>query len=262
MNPAFYANTPNANVDWAQLAAQWIHMRETLPSDQLTSFPDAPPPPSITLLDHSSDGMSKRLQDEEKGEAPMEVEKDEDDIVPSFDTSINQAVPMIAPQPPVIQQWSSGMGLTPNSNVWSNPPWQMFEQPSVVTQPVPVNKPPPLCPELQGYTARKRYGNKSPHRDAFPMTTHTTEDPNEEEGMETLDAAKRKTLPAWIREGLEKMEREKQREEERIKMEELRQQREEERRKFEEEALNELESTKGLRSKFVSDLLGHLLETK
>lgn len=257
MNPAFYANTPNANVDWAQLAAQWIHMRETLPSDQLNLIPDAPPPPSITLLDRSSNNFSKHLQDEEKGEAPMEVEKDEDDVIPSFDSTINQAVPMIPPQPPVIPQWNTGLGMTTNthSGVWSNPPWQMYEQPPAVAPTVPLNKPPPLCPELQGYTARKRYGNKSPHRDVFAssmVAPQITEDLNEEE--ESLDAAKRKTLPAWIREGLEKMEREKQREEERIKMEELRNQRAQEKRKLEEEALNELESTKGLRSKFVSDL--------
>jgi len=37
-------------------------------------------------------------------------------------------------------------------------------------------------------------------------------------GMPVLDAAKRKNLPAWIREGLEKMEREKQKKEEREKL--------------------------------------------
>ena len=36
--------------------------------------------------------------------------------------------------------------------------------------------------------------------------------------MPVLDAAKRKNLPAWIREGLEKMEREKQKKEEREKL--------------------------------------------
>lgn len=35
--------------------------------------------------------------------------------------------------------------------------------------------------------------------------------------MPTLDATKRKNLPAWIREGLEKMEKEKQRKEQREK---------------------------------------------
>lgn len=267
MNPAFYANTPNSNVDWAQLAAQWIHMRETLPPDQLSLFPDAPPPPTISLLDHSSDDVGSRLQDEEKGEAPMEVEKDDDDMIPGFDNVIHQSVPMIAPQPPLIPQWNSAFGgnnvTNTNSGTWRNPAWQMFE----ATQPVsqantapPLNKPPPLCPELQGYTtSRKRWANRSPNRDAFvtPIPVQTTEDNNDED--ETLDAAKRKTLPAWIREGLEKMEREKQREEERIKMEELRKKRAEERRKLEEEALNELESTKGLRSKFVSDLTQHRL---
>ncbi|XP_063705421.1 arginine/serine-rich protein PNISR-like [Culicoides brevitarsis] len=251
MNPAFYANTPNANVDWAQLAAQWIHMRETLPSDQLNSFPEAPPPPSISLLGHQPSNAYNKHHDEVKGEAPMEVEKDEDDVIPSFDTS----VPLIAPQPPIIQQWN----VAPPSNIsnpaWRNPAWQVYPPPvnENLQQPPPaLTKPPPLCPELQGYTTKNRFQRSPPKNFSVPVQENVDEG-GAMGGMETLDAAKRKTLPAWIREGLEKMEREKQREEERIKMEEERKKKEEEKRKLEAEMLQELESTKVLRSKFDMD---------
>lgn len=66
--------------------------------------------------------------------------------------------------------------------------------------------------------------------------------------MEFVDAAKRKALPAWIREGLEKMEREKQR---KLDREKQLQEREEEliRRKQEEDEA--LASGIPLKSKFV-----------
>ena len=48
----------------------------------------------------------------------------------------------------------------------------------------------------------------------------------------TIDVQRRKLLPAWIREGLEKMEREKQKEAEKAR---LKQEREEKKRKEEEE---------------------------
>lgn len=256
MNPAFYQGIPNANVDWAALAAQWIHMRETLPTDQLSLMPEAPPPPTITLLDNSSIAM--RLEDEEKGEAPMDMEKDEDDVVPTFDTSNNfvQGKDTYRSESTTTMPFASNNVQNTGNHVqnWRNPAWQMYNvTPSAPNLPV-TSKPPPLCPELQGYTGRKRWANRSPNRETFSSNqTHaqTTEDNNAED-VETLDAAKRKTLPAWIREGLEKMEREKQKEEERIKMEEQRKKLAEERRKIEEETLQELESTKGLRSKFVS----------
>lgn len=67
-----------------------------------------------------------------------------------------------------------------------------------------------------------------------------------------LDAAKRKQLPAWIREGLEKMEREKQK---KIERERMLKQREEEmsRRRIEEEQAAQQQINTGIppKSKFV-----------
>lgn len=59
-----YANIAAENVDWATLAQQWIHMRETFP----TLMPAAPPPPTFNSSQFG----------EEHGEAPMEVERDEE----------------------------------------------------------------------------------------------------------------------------------------------------------------------------------------
>lgn len=68
LNQAHYQNMPNNQVDWAALAQQWIIMKENSPTNP--SLDDAPPPPQI----------SNRF-DEEQGEAPMEVEKDEDEQI-------------------------------------------------------------------------------------------------------------------------------------------------------------------------------------
>uniref|UniRef100_A0A336K7E4 CSON002511 protein n=1 Tax=Culicoides sonorensis TaxID=179676 RepID=A0A336K7E4_CULSO len=268
MNPAFYQGMPNANVDWAQLAAQWIHMRETLPPEQHNLMPSAPPPPKISLIENNVGANSYKQYGDEKGEAPMEVVKEsDDDYMPNFNTTTNaisNQMPLVAPQPPVISAWGNTLesnNVQQLNQNWRNPAWQVYETNQTQSHPIinstMLSKPPPLCPELQGYSGgRRRWSNKAPGNE-IPFAAMnqmpapiSEEQTNENENLETLDAAKRKTLPAWIREGLEKMEREKQREEERIKMEEERKRLAEERRKFEAEALHELESTQNLQSKF------------
>lgn len=80
-------------------------------------------------------------------------------------------------------------------------------------------------------------------------------DEEEENGdSQTIDAAKRKTLPVWIREGLEKMEREKLKEEQREKELKEREAMLIRRKIAEEEALKELASESNIprKSKFVS----------
>lgn len=72
MEPAFYQDAHN--VDWGELAQQWIRMKESLPPDQQHTLPEAPPPPSIGI----SSSYRNDYFNEEKGEAPMEVVKDDD----------------------------------------------------------------------------------------------------------------------------------------------------------------------------------------
>lgn len=70
--------------------------------------------------------------------------------------------------------------------------------------------------------------------------------------MNFVDAAKRKQLPAWIREGLEKMEREKQK---KLDKERQMKEREEElskKRQEDEDALHNFDAGVIVKSKFVS----------
>lgn len=80
-------------------------------------------------------------------------------------------------------------------------------------------------------------------------------DSDEEEGDGSsmmTEAQKRKKLPPWIREGLERIEREKKQETLRIQKEIEFQKDEENRKKMMEEALKELEREKTIKSKYVS----------
>jgi len=78
------------------------------------------------------------------------------------------------------------------------------------------------------------------------------------------DAAKRRQLPAWIREGLEKMEREKQKKIDRERQIKEREDYLQKKREEEENAINELEKNSGQpvipkKSKFVSILVWCML---
>lgn len=75
---------------------------------------------------------------------------------------------------------------------------------------------------------------------------------DDESSQSVLEAQKRKKLPIWIREGLERIEREKKQEALRIQKEKEMQEDEASRKKLMEEALKELEREKLAKSKYVS----------
>lgn len=89
LNKADYQDLANDQVDWAALAQQWIHMKETCTTDDMLA---APPPPIISSsgggggaddepsASSQGEASSSRLH-EEKGEAPMEMDRDDDDNV-------------------------------------------------------------------------------------------------------------------------------------------------------------------------------------
>lgn len=98
-NQAAYQHIDLEKVDWAALAQQWIHMKETYPADN--DMPNAPPPPDISIgeappppnISMRSEPQSYTYRPktiplnemEEKGEAPMEVEHDDEvPMPPSF----------------------------------------------------------------------------------------------------------------------------------------------------------------------------------
>uniref|UniRef100_A0A1B6C1L6 Uncharacterized protein n=1 Tax=Clastoptera arizonana TaxID=38151 RepID=A0A1B6C1L6_9HEMI len=225
LNPSAYRDVSNEEVDWASLAQQWIKMKETFPAEQV---PPAPPPPPI---------RSEEVPDIEGGEAPMDMSKD--DAAPTGADSVgwnswNNW-----------QQWGwnwSGAGPAPSA-----PP-----VPAVPSKVPPITPAPPFnytqtnsVPSFSsdsvgsfdynhGSTVsdhfnQQRYwndpapfirGNKNSEwkNDKVGARNKSGKSDEEEDTTTVIDAAKRKQLPAWIREGLEKMEREKQKKIEKERM--------------------------------------------
>lgn len=98
-----------------------------------------------------------------------------------------------------------------------------------------------------------RHNNRLPHmRNDIARGRDDKEKTPDDDSTMVIDAAKRRQLPAWIREGLEKMERQKHRAVERERQEMLRHQEIEARKIAEEEARAVLNPSK---SKFVFDFI-------
>ncbi|XP_058825123.1 arginine/serine-rich protein PNISR isoform X2 [Topomyia yanbarensis] len=283
LNPSLYQNMSNDQVDWAALAQQWIQMKETLPANMV---PAAPPPPIISdnygsnSRESISDGVRSGTIDEQ-GEAPMEVERDEDHTAIS-----NQ-------QHQQAHVWDNGAApwQYTAATEWQNPAWEAAWSTEPVNnaskkssyETITVNPNASLAvANWQAKMARiyKIGESSSPGEIAGtvqPVSQHSQEQPSapkripglmdqvinldqeqtndtdlDEDTTQTMTDAKRKLLPAWIREGLEKMEREKQRQEEKEKEMRLREQMLAQRRQVELEALTELENARK-KSKFESD---------
>ncbi|KAJ6637005.1 Arginine/serine-rich protein PNISR [Pseudolycoriella hygida] len=198
INQAAYQNLSNDQVDWAALAQQWIYMKESYPKDN--SIPSAPPPPSISSL----------RDFDEKGEAEMEVEK-EDEPIPSL-MSIQTSRGDDFPNQQDNNWQSSGWNSHSQHHWRKKPGWNTWTNPNVQQQAPPFRQ--PLLPDPSN--ASNKNTSSGPWQN-FPNSNSDQSGSNEKtkptvniENFPTpLDAAKRKTLPAWIRQGLEKMEREK-----------------------------------------------------
>ncbi|KAF5303504.1 hypothetical protein FQR65_LT08203 [Abscondita terminalis] len=256
LNPAAYQNTPNDQIDWAALAQQWIIMKEAGPPvpEQLT----APPPPKIQKV--------KKDNSFEGGEAPMEVENERDD----------------EGQPP---NWNENNPNEPAWNTWNqqqNWGWNnSWSTPSAVPPPAPSAPKAALLPTPPTYnqysTSNENSNNYSgttneysggywtsnankikPHNKRYSkvnVSARSTAPPTPALDQVMLDATKRKQLPAWIREGLEKMERDKQKQMEREREKQEKQEVTEKSVLNEKEALEIIKSTvkERERSKFESD---------
>ncbi|XP_031332108.1 arginine/serine-rich protein PNISR-like isoform X2 [Photinus pyralis] len=255
LNPAAYQNTPNDQIDWAALAQQWIIMKEVgppVPEQLLTP----PPPPKINSVTKENAF--------EGGEAPMEVEKDDDAQKPNWNENNSTES----------WEWNQQQSWGWN-NTWSNA--------SSVPSPVASASKAPLLPTPSTFNQfsnsnenSNNYGsyNRSsseytggywtasgskgkPHNKRYSKvnvsTRPTTSSPSIDPVM--LDATKRKQLPAWIREGLEKMERDKQKQIERERVKQEKQEINEKSLFNEKEALEIIKSTvkERERSKFDSD---------
>ncbi|XP_058443190.1 arginine/serine-rich protein PNISR-like [Malaya genurostris] len=283
LNPNLYQNMSNDQVDWAALAQQWIQMKETLPANMV---PAAPPPPIISdnYVSNSRESIpdGARSGSTEQGEAPMEVEREEDHNT-------------ISSQHQQANVWDNGAAPWHynTSTEWRNPAWEtnwttetstMNDAPVKSSyESVTVNPNASIAvANWQAKMARIYKIGETSHPSEIagavqPVVQHSLEHPSaskripglmdqvikldqdhvnnidqEEDTTQTINDAKRKLLPAWIREGLEKMEREKLRQEEKEKEMRLREEMLEQRRKAELEALTELENARK-KSKFESD---------
>ncbi|XP_055902153.1 arginine/serine-rich protein PNISR [Eupeodes corollae] len=192
-------NVNSGSIDWASLAQQWIQMK-----DSGAGLPETPPPPIISSANSiQSIQQPTTATFDEQGEADMEVEKDDEVQVFGFGHN--------TPPPPLSSstaRWLPIANQQPNLETYC-PPQQNWPWPARVALPPPILHVPittgSLTPPIP--------------KDLINSTTPPLQKPNIELStmlpgkgvMEQLpmDAAKRKILPAWIREGLEKMEREK-----------------------------------------------------
>uniref|UniRef100_A0A8D8LLP8 Arginine/serine-rich protein PNISR n=1 Tax=Cacopsylla melanoneura TaxID=428564 RepID=A0A8D8LLP8_9HEMI len=218
-NPMMYQNVNHENVDWASLAQQWIQMKETFPTvDQMNVLAPPPPPP----LEKKTE--EKKEEDEgEKGEAPMDMELDSKEEDGKTDPVA------------VMNGWGAGgMG----GAQWTN--WQQWgwgwNGAAMGYVGAEGGEAPVAYPTLDQTSGVDKHGNsrhagfassnqnsqfiRHPNRvwrkgdktlrGSGNYNRNERDERSESPENPVLDAAKRKTLPAWIREGLEKMEREKQ----------------------------------------------------
>ncbi|XP_043480893.1 arginine/serine-rich protein PNISR-like isoform X4 [Leptopilina heterotoma] len=214
----FHKKSHKNNSDGWNQWNQWGHWNAAGPGPGNWEWSGVPPP-GVTI---GPDGKPTGL-----GNSPVAPS------APQISGNFNVPPPS-APSPYVYNSVSNAQPY--NQQV---PPYWSGDQSGVMS-----SQPPPF---LKGM----RHSNRMPPiRGVDPMRSREEREPTPEEDPYTLDAAKRRQLPAWIREGLEKMEREKQKAVERERQEELRKQEMEARKKAEDEARAVLNPSK---SKFDSD---------
>lgn len=100
-----FPNVDADKVDWAALAQQWIHMKGTCIPPPPIMVPCAPPPPKLSVPTHDF---------EEQGEAPMEVEHDDEP---------NESVANLTEPPPPTNIFPSKVWAN-NQNDSNRPPKQ------------------------------------------------------------------------------------------------------------------------------------------
>lgn len=207
LNQNMYQNMPNDRVDWACLAQQWIQMKETVPATE------CPPPPILSNKDF-----------EEKGEAPMEVEKDEEDIPPLNMPTNNHSSTNWNNSTWTTELHDSNQWRNLNSwNTWQNsvntnsPPTLPVVVPEITSNPISninLYKPPvansgywtaagvastnKITP-LMSIMIKNDIHTKDNLPNLVQEDMKIDDDNEEEDTTQTIDAAKRKILPAWIR---------------------------------------------------------------
>ncbi|XP_014468916.1 PREDICTED: arginine/serine-rich protein PNISR-like isoform X2 [Dinoponera quadriceps] len=279
LNPSAYQNMSNDQVDWAALAQQWIKMKETI-------VPPAPPPPAINTMCAGNDGSGEAPMDMDTKDDDVPPAPPAPNISGSAWNQWNQwdnwnsstsgswewggvpppgvtvgpdgkpiglpAVPVVPPAP-AISTTTDFNTPPPAPSMYSYnsvSPAQSYNQ---VTNAYWSGEPPnTVPPQPPGFMKGIRHMSRASHmRGIDPARCRDDREKTpEEDTTTTIDAAKRRQLPAWLREGLEKMEKEKQKAVEKERLEILRKQELEARKQAEDEARAVLDPSK---SKFDSD---------
>ncbi|XP_037813418.1 arginine/serine-rich protein PNISR isoform X2 [Lucilia sericata] len=189
------------NIDWAQLAQQWIQMRDNSAIETKMDY-------NTARADNVSGPSCNNLKFEEKGEADMDMD-DEEQTDEKTTLRPNNEITATSAVNNLNQPWFFGEGtsqIVPRSANSSQ--WNAWPNREMTESNKNVNRPPnPTAhiPSLLKMTV--------PHPNEIRVMSDTFNQAENNTNM--MDAAKRKGLPAWIREGLEKMEREKQKQLER-----------------------------------------------
>lgn len=216
---------------WFNLAEQWIQSKSQTQLNfpnypfQSQTIPVAPSPPRISHNDATvNDNLVEADMDIEdvKEEEPTQVwanwQQENND---------SQTAHNIQQQPlPVVPSNHGSQKFLPSKN----------HSKKIESEPLDI----PCAPFI---------GQISESSQSVDMVLDSDEEDNSSAIME---AQKRKKLPLWIREGLERIEREKKLEEIRQRKEKVQQEDEENRKRIMEEALKELEREKITKSKYVS----------
>ncbi|XP_058127956.1 arginine/serine-rich protein PNISR-like isoform X2 [Anopheles coustani] len=247
-----YQNMNKDQVDWGLLAQQWIRMREW--SQPVNDFvPTPPPPPSFhdtADLGVSDCGQGDGTAFDEQGEAPMEVEKEDDNLGAGSSLMLPVAAPpghtIVDPTATAaVASWQAKMNQLYHMNLAGHQ-----SAPITGSTFAPVNqrdgsstesKQPPYQRRIDRDV--KLMAESVGTGEPGPPVLNGGKDYGGGESV-TMNEAKRKLLPAWIREGLEKMEREKQRQLEREQERRMWEEEQRRQRSAEDEALADWSPTK------------------
>lgn len=225
---------------WLQVAAQWIQSKTQTPMMSFPNYPfsqytQVPQPPRISMNDAT---VNDNLV-----EADMDIE----------DAKEEEEEPA--------QIWANWQSNHPTPNVKQLPPWLPPTLPPTNKSPVHQYKQHSQAPQSNRVTrfvpipSAPIIGDQSGEHSQSVDMMLDSDDQDEDTSSAILEAQKRKKLPVWIREGLERIEREKKQEELRMQKEQELLKDEEIRKKLMEEALKELEREKLSKSKYVRSQL-------
>ncbi|XP_050532447.1 arginine/serine-rich protein PNISR isoform X2 [Daktulosphaira vitifoliae] len=214
MNPALYQNMNNEQVDWASLAQQWIKMKETTPQiiqpgQNVRSVP----------CETTTDVIG---QQSNPSHNPLNIQGSSKPVCnPNVGNNIDK--------PSAWNTWTWQQQQQWNWN-WAPPNIAPIPIKAPRVEPVMPIRPPYSSPvmavEPESFTINtpnRHFSTNSYWPGSNPKIAHPTETDqwtksnlvssadDKIQDPAFIDAIKRKQLPAWIREGLEKMEREKRR---------------------------------------------------